>query len=415
MPASDVLLPFVEALKQLNVQIVQRRKPTRQALNELAKASCYPDDPIEEQSAYLTKAVKHLCLDHLEKPADDAQPAAKDGFTLLRLAISEPDKLIAALAAFSSIPERAHAVAALIRWLEQYHERLGKFPKAQFEMAMNVHNIDEKTLREHFENDFEFGDAKWMVAEYLDTFKKLLEINFPTPMENPRILKVDSSKPNNGKPGWLMFATRWSTSTYPEEFSAESIHDWLRWETYVMDMGKKLISLDDSESAQRICADCEVLRNHAIHLRNKPIQILLEDYLQQGIVRALSDTARVAQTPIHETDKDSRSAIAALLKVYTDGVSDERINEASAIVVNANLSSATKLERIDKLIRLPASASAQDLGDLLGVSKQAILKTLWWQINRQGEKADEVGKRTVRRIEIAMANKAESRNMDMER
>jgi hypothetical protein len=52
-----------------------------------------------------------------------------------------------------------------------------------------------------------------------------------------------------------------------------------------------------------------------------------------------------------------------------------------------------KLMQIDAVLPFPATASAEQLGVLLGVSKQAVLKSKWWSENRKGEKASEVGRR----------------------
>jgi hypothetical protein len=45
------------------------------------------------------------------------------------------------------------------------------------------------------------------------------------------------------------------------------------------------------------------------------------------------------------------------------------------------------------LIAIPPTASAEQLGEMLGVTKQAVLKTPWWIQNRKGEKETEVGRR----------------------
>ena len=52
-----------------------------------------------------------------------------------------------------------------------------------------------------------------------------------------------------------------------------------------------------------------------------------------------------------------------------------------------------KLTLIDELLPLPATASAEQLGALRGVSKQSVLKSDWWKQHRKGEKASEVGRR----------------------
>jgi hypothetical protein len=86
-------------------------------------------------------------------------------------------------------------------------------------------------------------------------------------------------------------------------------------------------------------------------------------------------------------------ATLALMRVFTNGVADDRIKKAARLLVDSQQSTNNKLSKIDALIPFPATASAEQLGKLLGVSKQAVLKTEWWVQNRKGEKQDEVGRR----------------------
>jgi hypothetical protein len=88
-------------------------------------------------------------------------------------------------------------------------------------------------------------------------------------------------------------------------------------------------------------------------------------------------------------------AQVALLRVYTNGVADERILKAAELVADDSLKADDKLTKIDALLPFPATASAEQLGELLGVSKQAILKTRWWADHRKGEKQDEIGRRAM--------------------
>ena len=83
----------------------------------------------------------------------------------------------------------------------------------------------------------------------------------------------------------------------------------------------------------------------------------------------------------------------ALVRVYTNGVLDDRIESATKVLANDQLTANEKLTQIDDLIPIPAVASAGQLGGMLGVSKQAVLKTDWWKRNRRGEKENEIGRR----------------------
>lgn len=97
--------------------------------------------------------------------------------------------------------------------------------------------------------------------------------------------------------------------------------------------------------------------------------------------------------PKRSTELGDDQPTLRLLSVFTNGLADERIKDASNVVANDRLSSNEKLIKIDELISIPATASAQQLGDMLGVSKQAVMKGDWWDKNRKGEKDDVIGKR----------------------
>ena len=102
--------------------------------------------------------------------------------------------------------------------------------------------------------------------------------------------------------------------------------------------------------------------------------------------------------------RDSDAAISRLLSVFTDGLTDERFQRAAAILQNENLNANEKLTKVDAVIRLPATASAERLGQLVGVSKQTVLKSAWWIQHRKGEKADEVGRRHNVHVDRAKQN-----------
>ena len=87
------------------------------------------------------------------------------------------------------------------------------------------------------------------------------------------------------------------------------------------------------------------------------------------------------------------NASLALIRLYTNGIADDRIEKATQVLADDQLTVNEKLTRIDTLIAFPTTASAKQLGDMLGTSKQAVLKTEWWVRNRKGEKESEVGRR----------------------
>lgn len=83
----------------------------------------------------------------------------------------------------------------------------------------------------------------------------------------------------------------------------------------------------------------------------------------------------------------------ALLRVFTNGVVDERIEQAALVLADESLTANEKLTKIDGLMPLPPTASAEQLGEMLGVSKQAVMKTAWWRKNRRGETQKEIDDR----------------------
>jgi hypothetical protein len=102
----------------------------------------------------------------------------------------------------------------------------------------------------------------------------------------------------------------------------------------------------------------------------------------------------VGQTPAERTPETPTDYPAiALLSVFTNGVSDDRIKRASQVLADDTLTANEKLTKIDALMPFPPTASAEKLGELLGKSKQAVLKTDWWIQKRKGEKDDEIGRR----------------------
>ena len=92
----------------------------------------------------------------------------------------------------------------------------------------------------------------------------------------------------------------------------------------------------------------------------------------------------------HESDDQ---AARRLLSVFTNGLTDERFSRAATVLQNDRLTSNEKLTQIDDILPFPATTSAEHLGRLLGVSKQAVLKTKWWTEHRKGEKANQIGRR----------------------
>lgn len=94
-------------------------------------------------------------------------------------------------------------------------------------------------------------------------------------------------------------------------------------------------------------------------------------------------------SPLHQTEN---SHLLRVMRVFTNGVSDERIRNA-AVIVASKMTVNEKLTKIDALLRIPTTASAKELGKMFGVKGQAVFKTDWWTRNRKGEKDSEIGRR----------------------
>jgi hypothetical protein len=120
--------------------------------------------------------------------------------------------------------------------------------------------------------------------------------------------------------------------------------------------------------------------------------------------------AEPAPTPTPAADHPS----FALLRVFTNKMSDERFKQASQVLTDDTLTVNDKLTKIDALMPFPPTASAEQLGEMLGVSKQAVMKTVWWRKNRRGESDEEIERRHAQHKERAKAYEA-PRDDDEER
>ena len=97
--------------------------------------------------------------------------------------------------------------------------------------------------------------------------------------------------------------------------------------------------------------------------------------------------------PANKGDRNGDEPERRLLSAFTGGLSEKRIQQAVAILQNERLDANEKLTRIDAIIPFPPTASSKHLGDLVGVTKQRVAQTEWWNQHRKGEQADEVGRR----------------------
>jgi hypothetical protein len=111
--------------------------------------------------------------------------------------------------------------------------------------------------------------------------------------------------------------------------------------------------------------------------------------------RMLRDGGTTAATGQGEATPTAPSpdALLAVTRLYTNGVSDECIKKVALLRDNSNLSVNEKLTKIDALLPLPPTASAEKLGQMLGVTRQAVLQTDWWVDNRWGKRDDKISER----------------------
>jgi hypothetical protein len=119
--------------------------------------------------------------------------------------------------------------------------------------------------------------------------------------------------------------------------------------------------------------------------------------IAQALAAAFAELLKAKQTaenpaPTPATDAPS----LALLRVFTNGIVDERIRQARRILADDTLTANEKLTRIDELIPFPPTASAEQLSAMLGVTKQAVMKTSWWRKNRRGMTDEEIERRQLR-------------------
>jgi hypothetical protein len=108
---------------------------------------------------------------------------------------------------------------------------------------------------------------------------------------------------------------------------------------------------------------------------------------------AVPETKEPQRCADENEDHGDTQAVFSLLKVFTNGLADERLSKAAKFLQNDTLTTNDKLTEIDALMPFPATASSQQLGALLGVTKQAVMKTDWWIQHRKGERENEIGRR----------------------
>jgi len=147
----------------------------------------------------------------------------------------------------------------------------------------------------------------------------------------------------------------------------------------------------------------------------KPAKNLLEltedvqawDYDDEDPPKPETDEEEVDGSLVSANKTSDSEAAVRLLSVFTNRLTDERFKEAAIVLQNDGLTAHEKLTKIDKLMPFPPTASAEDLGQLVDVSKQAVLKTKWWIENRKGEKDNLIGRRHDKHHELAKQHESD--------
>ncbi len=135
----------------------------------------------------------------------------------------------------------------------------------------------------------------------------------------------------------------------------------------------------------------------------------VERLLAEAATRAeLDESYPLKETKPHSKDGEPTTAVESeaanedamevatqnrfvnLLGVYTNNLTNDRFSKIQNVLTNENLNANEKLEAIHKLIPIPPTAAAANLGKLLGVSKQAICNCDWWKQNRKGKQAEAI-------------------------
>jgi hypothetical protein len=96
------------------------------------------------------------------------------------------------------------------------------------------------------------------------------------------------------------------------------------------------------------------------------------------MTHALDNPAPAQVEPRNEEER----IFFMLASIYSGGVTDVRLRDVCKLAMDPSLTVEQKLAKIDGLLPFPSTTKAAKLGELLGVSKQAILKTQWWRGRR---------------------------------
>jgi hypothetical protein len=133
----------------------------------------------------------------------------------------------------------------------------------------------------------------------------------------------------------------------------------------------------------------------------------LRDLQELAVEIKTQDAAAITNTPAAITNMltqpaatagpsdslEEAESYTALLRIYTNGLSDDRFAAARQVIKDERLSVNDKLCKLNELLPIPSTTSAAVLAKAFGVSKHAVIKTAWWAEHRSGEGAAKVEQR----------------------
>jgi hypothetical protein len=131
----------------------------------------------------------------------------------------------------------------------------------------------------------------------------------------------------------------------------------------------------------------------AIVRLQKSVRNVIDELEKSPLDSLKAASSTQSESGATKSDDCGNNPFYRLVSVFTGGLANELIDRAVSVLQDDDLRTNDKLTKINSFLPLPANASAEKLGDMLGVSKQAVMKTAWWIDNRKGEKASEIGRR----------------------
>lgn len=143
-------------------------------------------------------------------------------------------------------------------------------------------------------------------------------------------------------------------------------------------IGREGVELKPQQFYERITPrEMRALRCDAISV----VEAWIEFIRDREAKATQSDSAPVADVKLR------------LLSTYLNQLVDERFVKACEIVESDSLKPDQKLWKLDALMPIPPTVSAQKLGNLLGCSKPNIQKTSWYKEHRKSEPDNQIARR----------------------